>query len=194
MKSNTNIRPLSMPTQISPFAANTVGVLTAVEPRTACALFEGRVKTCVASTRSCVHRKTSRVSGTWPFDCGKSCFSAPGRCAEDEPGESVEKLDGEGETPRKAEGALVAEEVGEARGVYERRREIVGCRKGLRCNELGVPFGKEEDMIGGEERDADAEEGEGVKMAGCYNDKCVGGGGSGATRDERRTGVFGQTE
>jgi len=97
-----------------------------------------------------------------PFGCGKSCSSAPGRRAEDEPGESVEKLDGTGETPRKAEGALVAEEVGEAWGVYERRREIVGCRKGREIlRELGTPFG-EEDMVGGDERGGDAEESEGV--------------------------------
>ena len=102
---------------MSPFAANTVGEPTVAAPRTACALFGGgRAKTCGASTRSCVHRNTSRASSseTWPFDCGRSCFSVPGSCAEDEPGESVEKLDGTGETPRKAEGALVAEEVGEA--------------------------------------------------------------------------------
>ena len=147
---------------MSPFAANAVGAPTAAAPRTACALFGGRVKTCVPSVRSCVHRKTSRASGTCPFECSKSCFSAPGRCAEDEPGESVEKLEGTGETPRKADGTLVAEEAGEARGVYERRREIVGCRKGFSREEVGVPFGKEEDMMGGEERDADAEEGEGV--------------------------------
>ena len=79
----------------------------------------------------------------------------------------MEKLEGTGETPRKAEGALVAEEAGEALGVYERRREIVGCRNGLSDKEVGAPFGKEEDMIRGEERDADAEEGgEGVKLAG----------------------------
>ena len=77
----------------------------------------------------------------------------------------MEKLEGTGETPRKAEGALVAEDAGEALGVYERRHEIVGCRNGLSDKEVGVPFGKE-DMIGGEERDADAEEGgEGVKLA-----------------------------
>jgi hypothetical protein len=101
-----------------------------------------------------------------PFGGGKSCFSAPGRCAEDEPGESVEKLEGTGDTPRKADGALVAEDAGEAVGVYERRREIVGCKNGLNIKEPGVPFGKEEDMIGGEDRDADAEEGEGVNVAG----------------------------
>ena len=151
-----------MPTQMSPFAANTVGVPTAAAPRTACALFGGRVKTCVPSARSCVHRNTSRASGTCPFECSKSCFSVPGRCPEDEPGDSVEKLEGEGETPRRAEGALVAEEAGEAWGVNERRREIVGWRKGFSVKEVGVPFGKEEDMIGGEERDADTEEGEGV--------------------------------
>jgi hypothetical protein len=50
--------------------------------------------------------------------------------------------------------------------VYERKREIVGCKNGLNVKDIGDPFGKEEDMIGGEERDADAEEGEGVNMAG----------------------------
>lgn len=52
-------------------------------------------------------------------------------------------------------------------GVYERRREIVGWRNGLSDKEVGAPLGKEEDIVGGEERDADAEEGgEGVKLAG----------------------------
>lgn len=117
LKSNTSIRPLSVPMQMSPFAAMTVGPPMAGAPSTAWALFEGcRAKRCVPRVRNCVHLNTSRASDESypPFACGNSRFSAtaPGSAEEDEPGESVEKLDGmgEGEMPRKAvECALVAE-------------------------------------------------------------------------------------
>jgi len=116
LKSNTSIRPLSVPVQISPFAAMTVGAPMAGAPSTACALFEGcRAKMCVPRVRNCDHLNTSRASAdeSYPFARAKSRFSAavPGSTEEDEPGESVEKLDGtgEGEMPRKAECALVAE-------------------------------------------------------------------------------------
>jgi len=115
LKSNTSIRPLSVPVQMSPFAAMTVGAPMAGAPSTACALFEEcRAKRCVPRVRNCVHLNTSRASDeSCPFACAKSRFSAavPGSAEEDEPGESVEKLDGsgEGEIPRKAECALVAE-------------------------------------------------------------------------------------
>lgn len=120
LKSNTSIRPLSVPMQISPFAAITIGAPTAEAPSMACTLFEGcRAGRCVPRACSCVHRNTSRASGgSCPFACGKSRFSAApgsgnGRCAEeDEPGESV-KLDGTGETPRRGECALVTEATGD---------------------------------------------------------------------------------
>jgi hypothetical protein len=81
-----------------------------------------RAKRCVPSVRRCVHLNTSRASEEepCPFACAKWCFSAaPGSAEEDEPGESVEKLDGtgEGEMPRRAECALVAEGEGVACGV-----------------------------------------------------------------------------
>jgi hypothetical protein len=160
---------------MSPFAAMTVGAPIAGEPSTACALFEGcRAKTCAPSARSCVHLNTSRASEegkeSCPFACATSRFSAPdpGSAEEEEPGESVEKLDGTGDVEmarRTAECALVAEGGDSVVcGVYERRREIVLCRKGgVRCEGVvrrawaGKPFGREEDIAGGEERDAEAE-------------------------------------
>jgi len=126
LKSNTSIRPPSVPMQISPFAAMTVGAPTAGAPSTACALFEGcGGERYAPSVRKCVHRNTSRASDeSCPFACAKSPFASavPGSgmfAEEDEPGESVEKLDGtgDGEMPRNAEFALVAEVVvGEACG------------------------------------------------------------------------------
>lgn len=125
LKSNTSIRPLSVPMQMSPFAVMTVGAPMAGAPSKACALFDGfHAKRCVPSARNCVHRNTSRTSEgrSCPCPCpfATSYFSAPPgsaeRCAEeDEPGESVEKLDGtgEGDMPRRAECVLVAVAVAE---------------------------------------------------------------------------------
>lgn len=114
LKSNTSIRPLSVPMQMSPFAAMTVGEPMAGAPSTACALFEvGRAKRCIPRVRSCVHLNTSRASDDESCPFARPRFSAApaGSAEEDEPGESVEKLDGtgEGEMPRQAECALVAE-------------------------------------------------------------------------------------
>jgi hypothetical protein len=99
------------------------------------------------------------------------CFSVAGvgsvRCAEEEePGERVEKLDGtgEGEMPRSAECVLVADDAGEACGMYERRREMVGCKKGEATFDgvdgESAPLGRREDIASGEEREAEVEEGE----------------------------------
>jgi len=118
LKSNTSIHPLSVPMQTSPFAAMTVGALTAGAPSMACALFEGcGRKRYALSIRKCIHRNTSRASDeSCPFICAKSPFtSVVPRSGmfmeEDEPGKSVEKLDGmgDGKTPRNAKFALVAE-------------------------------------------------------------------------------------
>src|SRR5712675_2140619 len=118
LKSNTSIHPLSVPMQTSPFAAMTIGVPTAGTPSTACALFEGcGGKRYTPSIRKCIHRNTSRTSDeSCPFVCAKSPFASvvPGSrmfVEEDEPGESVEKLDGmgNGKTPWNAEFTLVVE-------------------------------------------------------------------------------------
>ena len=118
LKSNTSIRPLSVPMQTSPFAAMTVGAPTAGAPSMACALFEGcGRKRYTLSVHKCVHQNTSRASDeSCPFICAKSPSASvvPGSrmfAEEDEPGESVEKLDGmgDGETPQNAEFTLVVE-------------------------------------------------------------------------------------
>jgi hypothetical protein len=119
LKSNTSIRPLSVPMQMSPFAAMTMGAPTAEAPSMACTLFEGcRAGRCVPRACSCAHRNTSRTSeGSCPFACERSRFSAApsGRCADDEPGESV-KLDGAGDGEMRCRGefALVTEVTGDA--------------------------------------------------------------------------------
>ena len=172
LKSNTSTRPFSVPMQMSPFAAMTMGAPTAEEPKMACTLFEVcRAGRCAPRACSCAHRNTSRSSeGSCPFACTKSRFSAAGngRCAEeDEPGESV-KLDGTGETPRRGECALVWEVTGDAWVIYERKREVDGCRKdgesfeGVEKEVAGAPFGRKEDIVGGEEREAEVVEGESV--------------------------------
>ena len=118
LKSNTSIHLLSVPMQTSPFAAMTVGAPTAGAPSMACTLFEGcGGKRYAPSIRKCVYWNTSRASDeSCPFVCAKLPFASvvprSGMFAEeDEPGESVEKLDGTGDskTPRNAEFALVAE-------------------------------------------------------------------------------------
>src|SRR5712672_1256640 len=118
LKSNTSICLLSVPMQMSLFAAMTVGVPTAGAPSTACALFEGcGGKRYAPSVHKCVHRNTSRtLDESCPFICAKSPFASvvPGSgmfVEEDEPGESMEKLDGtgDGKTPWNAEFALIVE-------------------------------------------------------------------------------------
>ena len=118
LKSNTSICLLSMPMQMSPFAAMTVGTPTAGAPSMACTLFEGcGGKRYAPSVHKCVHQNTSRASDeSCPFVCAKLPFASvvPGSrmfAEEDEPGESVEKLDGmgDGETLRNAEFTLIVE-------------------------------------------------------------------------------------
>src|SRR5712671_3243970 len=118
LKSNTSICPLSVPMQMSPFVAMTVGTPTAGAPSMACALFEGcGGKRYALSVRKCVHRNTSCTSDeSCPFICAKSPFASVVPRSrmfteEDEPGESMEKLNGmgDGETPRNAKFALIAE-------------------------------------------------------------------------------------
>jgi len=118
LKSNTSIHPLSVPMQMSPFVAMTIGALTAGAPSTACALFEGcGGKRYTLSIHKCVHQNTSCASDeSCPFVCTKSPFvSVVPRSGmfveEDEPGKSMEKLDGmgDGETPQNAEFALIVE-------------------------------------------------------------------------------------
>jgi|SRR5712671_2216795 len=100
------------------FAAMTVSVPTAGTPSMACTLFEGcGGKRYAPSIRKCVHRNTSHASDeSCPFVCAKSPFVSvvPGSrmfAEEDEPGKSVEKLDGmgNGEMPWNAKFALVVE-------------------------------------------------------------------------------------
>ena len=118
LKSNTSICPLSVPMQMSPFVAMTIGTLTAGAPSTACALFEGcGGKRYTPSICKCIYWNTSHaLDESCPFVCAKSPFASvvPGSgmfTEEDEPGESVEKLDGTGdsETPQNAKFALIAE-------------------------------------------------------------------------------------
>jgi len=110
--------------QMSPFVAMTIGAPTAGTPSTACTLFEGcGGKRYALSVCKCVHRNTSHASDeSCPFVCAKLPFASvvPGSrmfTEEDEPGESVEKLNrmGDGETPWNAKFALVTE-VGRACG------------------------------------------------------------------------------
>jgi hypothetical protein len=172
LKSNTSTRPFSVPMQISPFAAMTVGAPTAEAPNIACTLAEVcRAGRCAPRACNCAHLNTSRASeGSCPFACAKSSFSAPpgsGGAEEDEPGESV-KLDGTGETPRRGECALVKDVTGDACVIYERKREVDGCRKdgesfeGIEREVARAPFGRKDDIVGGEEREAEVEEGESV--------------------------------
>jgi len=118
LKSNTSIHPLSMPMQMSPFAAMTVSMPTAGAPSMACTLFEGcGRKRYTLSVCKCVHQNTSHASDeSCPFICAKSPFMSvvPGSrmfVEEDEPGKSMEKLDrtGDSKMPQNAKFTLIVE-------------------------------------------------------------------------------------
>jgi len=119
LKSNTSIRPALHANADEPICGHDHRCTpTAGAPSTACALFEGcGRKRYAPSIRKCVHQNTSCASDeSCPFVCTKLPFASvvPGSrmfAEEDEPGESVEKLDGtgDGEMPRNAEFALIVE-------------------------------------------------------------------------------------
>lgn len=135
LKSNTTAVPASVPTQMRPFAAMTVGEPMFSVPRSAAAFWENNSSPMVFK---CVHRKTSRgseVTGLLSFT------PLDGKLVAEDDLDSAEKCDGVSDTPsgacEKRVPTLADDGTREACGVVERRREMVGWRKG-RENLLGV--------------------------------------------------------
>ena len=135
LKSNTIALPASVPTQMRPFAANTVGEPKFSVPKSEAAFWENNSSPTVFR---CVHRKTSRGLASkmvLPF----TPFA--GRFVVEDDRDSAEKCDGVSETPscacEKRVPTLADDGTREDCGVVERSREMVGWRKG-RENLLGV--------------------------------------------------------
>ena len=147
LKSNTIALPASVPTQMRPFAANTVGEPKLSVPSRETAFWENNNSPTVFK---CVHRKTSRgseVTGLLPFR------PLRGRLVVEDDLDNAEKCDGVSERPSGAcENSVptLADDVTrDACGVVERSREMVGWRKG-RENRLGVLLPLLSESFGGD--------------------------------------------